>query len=354
MSVIRTKAVAALPLALLLIVEPAASQPISMADFMKNRVERFAVLKAEHPRQADEIAQIQQRTAAIIARLPPVSQSSRGAPSVTWRTSDAAVVIFDIPVGPRMAVVPAGEFTMGPQAAKGGKIGGGSLRRRVRIDHSFAAGLFPVVVGEFALFVEETGYKASASCITLEQGVLKLRSGRSWRNPEVTALPRDPVTCVSYADATAYAAWLSKKTGHQYRLMSEAEYEYVNRAGTDTAHWWGDGTGACTFSNSFDQDAPDFTGPPQRSACHDGQAKLAQVGVYKPNAFGLFDTAGNVESWVANCWHGDLIAYSASACKFRAVRGSSWVSSDLSSAHRTKAPANEAASYRGFRLARIL
>ena len=351
MRVIRTWALASIPLALTGIVAPAASQPISMADFVKNRVERFAVLKAQHPQQPEEIAQIQQRTAAIVAELPPVSQTLRDAPAVIWRTSDAAVVILDIPTAPRMVVVPAGEFTMGAHVVNGEAAGRTAMRRRVRIDHAFAVGMFPIVVGEFALFVEETGYQASASCITLEQGVLRRRSGRSWRNPQVTATPRDPVTCVSYADAAAYATWLSAKTGHQYRLLSEAEYEYVNRAGSGSAYWWGDGADAgCTFSNGFDLDAATWRGSPQRSTCHDGQAKVAQVGTYKPNAFGLFDTAGNVESWVADCWR----AVRARACNTRAVRGSSWISADLTTARRSKAPASEAASYRGFRLARIL
>jgi formylglycine-generating enzyme required for sulfatase activity len=351
MSGIRTKALATLPLALAIIAAPAASQPMTMTEFMKNRVERFAILKAQHPQQPEEIAQIQQRTAAIVAGLPPVSQRSLNTPSLVWRTTDAAVVILDIPVAPRMVVVPAGEFTMESLAARQEAPSRQAVRRRVRIDHAFAVGLFPIVVGEFASFVEETGYRASASCIILEQGVLKRRPGRSWRNPEVTALPRDPVTCVSYADGAAYAAWLSIKTGHQYRLMSEAEYEYINRAGTDTAYWWGDGTAEiCTLSNGFDQDAPAWAGAPQRSTCHDGQAKVAQVGSYKSNPFGLFDTAGNVDSWVAGCWR----AARAHTCDYRAVRGSSWISSDLTTRNRSTAPATEAASYRGFRLVRKL
>jgi formylglycine-generating enzyme required for sulfatase activity len=348
---IRTKALALLPLVLATIAVPVASQPMTMTEFVKNRIERFAILKAQHPQQPEEIAQIRQRTAAIIVGLPPVSQKSLNTPSLVWRTTDTAVIILDIPVAPRMVVVPAGEFTLGPQRAETGAPLRQAVRRRARIDHAFAAGLFPIVVGEFASFVEETGYRASASCITLEQGVLKRRSGRSWRNPEVTAWPRDPVTCVSYADAAAYAAWLSIKTGHLYRLMSEDEYEYINRAGTDTAFWWGDGTAEiCTMSNGFDQDAPAWAGAPQRSACHDGQAKVAQVGTYKPNPFGLFDTAGNVDSWVADCWR----AARAHTCDYRAVRGSSWISSDLTTRSRGKAPTPEAASYRGFRLARML
>ena len=333
--------------ALALIAVPVASEPISMPDFVKNRIERFAALKAEHPQQPTEIEQIKQRTAAIIAALPPVSQSAREAATVLWRTQNASVVIFDIPVAPRMVVVPAGEFTMGPQAGTGPSV----VRRRARIDYAFAVGMFPIVVGEFALFVEESGYKAARSCTTLEQGVLRLRRARDWRNPQVSATPRDPVTCVSQADAAAYASWLSHKTGHQYRLLSEAEYEYVNRAGTDSTYWWGDSAyAACTYTNGLDQDAAAMVGTLQRIACHDGHAAVAQVGSYKANAFGLFDTAGNVESWLADCWRG----MSTNACNVRPVRGSSWITADLTSARRVRAAGFDATSYRGFRLARDL
>ena len=344
---IRTGAWSALLPALALIAVPATGEPISMPDFVKNRIERFAALKAEHPQQPTEIEQIKQRTAAIVAALPPVSQSARAAATVLWRTQTAPVVIFDIPVAPRMVVVPAGEFTMGPQPGTGPA----AVRRRVRIDHAFAVGMFPVVVGEFALFVEDSGYQAAGSCITLEQSGLSLRKGRDWRNPQVSASPRDPVTCVSQADASAYASWLSRKTGQHYRLLSEAEYEYVNRAGTDSTYWWGDSADvACTYTNGLDQDATELTAATQRSACHDGQAAVAQVGSYKSNAFGLFDTAGNVESWVADCWRGAA----AHACTVRPVRGSSWITADLASARRSRAAGSEATSYRGFRLARDL
>ena len=344
---IRSMALSALPLAFAMIAGSATGEPISMPDFVKNRIERFAALKAEHPQQPAQIEQIKQRTAATIAALPPVSQSVRGAATVLWRTQIAPVVIFDIPVAPRMVVVPAGEFTMGPQAGTGPSV----VRHRIRIDHAFAVGMFPIVAGEFALFVEESGYKAAGSCITLEQGVLRLRQARDWRNPQVSATPRDPVTCVSQSDASAYANWLSHKTGQQYRLLSEAEYEYVNRAGTDSTYWWGDSAdAACTHTNGLDQDAPAMVGTPQRIACHDGHATVAQVGSYKANAFGLFDTAGNVESWLADCWRG----MSTNACNVRPVRGSSWITADLTSARRVRAASSEATSYRGFRLARDL
>ena len=155
--------------ALALAAVPTAAHAITMSEFVANRIERFGALKAANPQQPAQIEQIRQRTAVIVAALPPVSQKSLGSPSVVWRTIDTPVVIFDDPVAPRMVVVPAGEFTMGA-ADK-------SARHRVRIDHALAVGMFPIVVGEFALFVEATGYKAAASCVTFEDGAFKQRSG---------------------------------------------------------------------------------------------------------------------------------------------------------------------------------
>ena len=324
---------------------PAVGHAITMQEFVANRIERFGALKAANPQQPAQIEQIRQRTAAIVAALPPVSQVALDRPSVVWRTIDTPVVIFDDPVAPRMVVVPAGEYTMGSQPNER------PARRRVRIDHALAVGMFPIVVGEFALFIDATGYKPATSCVTFEDGAFKLRSGRDWRDPKVSATPRDPVTCVSWADASAYAAWLSSKTGQQYRLLTEAEYEYINRAGTDGAYRWGDNSArGCAFANGFDQDAVPWAGGPQRSACHDGHAQVAQVGMSKPNPFGLFDTAGNVTSWVADCRD----SHAHGVCKERTVRGGSWISTDLGSASFGKADAGEATSYRGFRLVRML
>lgn len=348
MSAAKTKIMRSL--ALLAAVTPAVAQAIDMSDFLKNRVERFAVLSAEHPNQPAEIEQIKAKTAEMVAAAAPRATSLDAAPLV-WKANDKPVVIFDLPVAPRMVVVPAGEFTMGAKAD----------RHRVRIAKPFAVSMFPIIYGEFAAFVTETGYKPAQSCTTLDDGAFKDRPGHGWQNPGVSATPRDPLTCVSYADATAYAAWLSKKSGHSYRLLTEAEYEYIGRAGTAATYSWGDDPKmACTFANGYDEDAPAFAGAPARIACHDGQATASQVGVLKPNGFGLFDTSGNVESWTADCWNSgrtgpaDGSAITAGNCRSHIVRGGSWRSGDLSVAGRRGAPVGQAASYRGFRLVRLL
>lgn len=104
-----------------------------------------------------------------------------------------------------------------------------------------------------------------------------------------------PIVGVSWDDATAYAVWLSKKTGHHYRLPSETEWEYAARAGSSSAYWWGNDPkrngevmACCRGCGS----ARDGTG-------------LYAVGHFKPNAFGLYDVHGNVWEWVADYYCDD-------------------------------------------------
>jgi len=323
-------------IALCAVVAPsAASSAITMKEFTDNRNERFGALKAGDPDQPARIEAAKAGTARMVAAAGPIGTVD--APSVIWRANDRPIVIFENPVAPRMVVIPAGEFTMGS----------GKARRRVRLTQPLAVGMFPVVVGEFALFVADTGYKAASSCVTIDGDTFRSMPDRDWRNPGVTATPRDPVTCVAYGDAIAYAAWLSKKTGHTYRLLTSAEYEYANRAGTTTAYWWGDDVNlACVNANGYDQDGLLWRGSPARIACHDGQATAAPVGKFKPNGFGLLDTSGNVESWTSEC--GDARCYT------HVVRGGSWRSDDLRAAGSDKAPGAQATSWRGFRLVRDL
>ncbi len=99
-----------------------------------------------------------------------------------------------------------------------------------------------------------------------------------------------PVINVSWDDAQTYVAWLSKMTGQTYRLLTEAEWEYAARAGTTTAYYWGDDIGKnnanCNGCGS-EWDAK----------------QTSPVGSFKPNAFGLYDMAGNVWQWVQDCYH---------------------------------------------------
>ena len=99
-----------------------------------------------------------------------------------------------------------------------------------------------------------------------------------------------PVVCVSWNDAAAYVHWLSQQTGKAYRLLSESEWEYVARAGTSTARYWGESaSGQCRYENGADA-STDFD---DRVHCNDGYAQTAPVGSYGANDFGLYDVLGN-------------------------------------------------------------
>ncbi len=99
-----------------------------------------------------------------------------------------------------------------------------------------------------------------------------------------------PVVSVSWGDAVAYTEWLSRETGHTYRLPSEAEWEFAARGGTTSSFWWG------------------FALEPERAVCFDcgtawDRRSPAPVGRFAANPFGLYDTTGNAMEWVADCYH---------------------------------------------------
>ena len=126
-----------------------------------------------------------------------------------------------------------------------------------------------------------------------------------------------PATEVSWHDAAAYAEWLSQKTGFNYRLPTEAEWEYAAKAGTDTDYFFGDSiekTANCAGCKT----AWDNIG-------------TAPVGSFPANALGLYDMHGNVWEWVQDCWidnyseHSDTqVAVETENCEQRVLRGGAW------------------------------
>ncbi|MCF6178164.1 MAG: formylglycine-generating enzyme family protein, partial [Geopsychrobacter sp.] len=109
---------------------------------------------------------------------------------------------------------------------------------------------------------------------------------------------QQPVVYVSWQDATAYAAWLSSKSGRKFRLPTEAEWEFAARAKTLTTHYWDSDSGdACVYANVGDKSAKKNWQSWSFHPCDDGYAASAPVGSFKPNAFGLYDMLGNVWEW---------------------------------------------------------
>jgi formylglycine-generating enzyme required for sulfatase activity/imidazolonepropionase-like amidohydrolase len=342
--------------------------PNVFSEWQKFRADRWGDLHVVKPGAAPgvvdaaAIAEIKAKTAAMIAAYKPAAGDAIDLPPVIWRTSEKPMILFDDPGAQRMIVIPAGEFTMGSPANEPGRRADEGPRRRVRIEHAFAVSLFPIVYGEYAWFISETGHRSAGACATLDDGVFKARSGRDWDHNGYSQTLRGPATCMDFNDATAYAAWVSKKTGHHYRLLSEAEYEYASRAGSGTAYPWGtDAAGACAYANGYDLDAPAIKGSGAPIACHDASPVVSELNKYKTNGFGLSDMAGNVAEWTQDCWSpsyrgapADGSANLHGNCAMRVLRGGSFASGDLRAASRDHAPVGQASVQHGFRVVREL
>ena len=161
-----------------------------------------------------------------------------------------------------------------------------------------------------------------------------------------------PVINVSWDDAVAYAAWLREQTGKPYRLPTEAEWEYAARGGTDKDYWWD--------SNAM---KPGMANCDGCGSNWDGE-QTAQVGSFKPNPHGVYDTAGTVWEWVQDCYHENYQGapkdgsawQDAVGCNLRVVRGGSWGHEprDVRSAARHRGLPDFRIPNLGFRLAQDL
>ena len=231
---------------------------------------------------------------------------------------------------PEMVVVPEGRFRMGDLSGAGGS--GEKPVHDVTIASPFAVGKYEVTFAEWDACV------AAGGCTHRPDDVFGW--GRGSR----------PVINVSWDDTQAYVRWLSRETGKPYRLLSEAEWEYVARAGSTTKYQWGDdvGTNKANCAKCGSQ--------------WDGKS-TAPVGSFAANAFGLFDTAGNVWEWVEDCSHdsyqgapNDGSAWAGRNCDRPVLRGGSWVDSPwfLRSANRFRYDSGSRIIFVGFRVARTL
>ena len=235
---------------------------------------------------------------------------------------------------------------------------------QVTIGQAFAVGKYEVTVGEYRRFVETIGYEGESGCSVWTGKQWEEEKGRSWRDPGYRQSERDPAVCVNWQDARAYAEWLSRQTGKAYRLLSEAEWEYVVRAGTTTARYWGEReTGQCRYENGADQTLKRHHGEWRVAACDDGHYRTTPVGSYQANSFGLYDMLGNVWEWVQDCWNesytgapSDGRAWDSGDCSRRILRGGSWGSEPraLRSAYRGSNTSDFRNYINGFRLARSL
>ena len=274
--------------------------------------------------------------------------------------------------GPEMVVIPHGAFRMGAPADEADSGDAERPVRAVRFDRGLAVSRTEVSVGDFRRFINATGYKTRAvrrgySVVYDERsGNMVRRSGVDWSSDYVgEPAPDDlPVVHVSAQDAVAYAEWLAGQTGRNYRLPSEAEFEYMLRAGSQARFPWGDGAppaGSGNFTGGGDRSPGGREWRNAFDGYSDGAWGPAPVASYAPNAFGLHDVAGNVSEWVADCWHdsyrrapSDGRAWINPGCRDKVVRGGSWASSPAQtrSAWRLGSPTTTTNARVGFRVVR--
>jgi formylglycine-generating enzyme required for sulfatase activity len=230
------------------------------------------------------------RVVAILLCLPGAALAAEAQPAAAPKPGE---VFRDCADCGEMVVVPAGDFDMGsadnPSEAP---------QHHVAIANPFAIGRREVAFAEWDLCVAAGACKYSPG----DHGW-----GRGAR----------PVIDVSWDDVKAFTAWLSQKTGHPYRLPSEAEWEYAARAGTTSPFWWGRDVGVGHAK------CEDCGGDPAR--------QTAPTGSFRPNAFGLYDTTGNAAEWVQDCWNATYrgapangSAWTAGDCSLRVLRGGSF------------------------------
>jgi formylglycine-generating enzyme required for sulfatase activity/Tol biopolymer transport system component len=253
-----------------------------------------------------------------------------------------------------MRVVPAGTFEMGSAPSEQPRSDDEGPQHRVTIAKPFAVGRYEVTRGEFAKFVAATGRETGDVCNSIIDGAWRAQKGVTWRAPGFSQNDDEPVVCVSWHEARAFADWLRQSTGKPYRLLSESEWEYVARAGQpvrlvtrDDANY---GIKECCGPKAEGKDRWLYTAP---------------VGSFSANAFGMHDMRGNVWEWVEDCYHesydgapadGSPRTSGCSMADHRGVRGGGWGDDVpfLRPAYRLRALTENRYFTLGFRVARDL
>ena len=303
--------------------------------------------------------------------------------------SDSAMVsgqVFrDCPSCPEMIVVPGGVFIMGSPESEVERLQflvdeegeihiwaiGGVEVEGTREFEEIPEGLRPVepegpqryvtIARPFAVAVNEVTFSEWDACAGA--------GGCSGMIPDNEGWGRGtrPVINVSWEDAQGYAEWLSRETRAQYRLPSEAEWEYAARAATESARFWGEGHSAqCRYANGAD--SVFFRERSERRAwddaqCSDGYAETAPVRSFEGNAFGLHDMLGNVSEWTQDCWNERYVsapvdgsAWLSGDCSRRVTRGGSWINrpGNLRTANRYPFAAEIRDPTVGFRVVRVM
>lgn len=327
--------------------EPGASEPDGLAgnppaddDF----IGRLAwATSADNPDEAIRKAVGPEAVAAAAAAELIIAEASPGDMDAALAQADAARAgvaagFRDCAFCPLMTPVSAGRFALGSPAGQAARSLDEYVRTDVTIERPFAIGAYEVTFAQWDACVADGG------CRGYEPS--DLGWGRGQR----------PVVNVSFEDATAFAEWLSRKTGHAYRLPSEAEWEYAARADAPGPFAFGEGlsTRLANYHGAYPYDGPKGV----------YRKQTLPVGAFEANGFGLYDVHGNVWEWTADCWkRGALVeapgqspvnAAEGGDCRKRVVKGGAWNSGGwrLRAAHRQPTPATGRNYATGFRVVR--
>ena len=226
--------------------------------------------------------------------------------------------VIDCDYCPPLTIVRPGSFVMGAPAGETNREEDEGPLHEVTIPNGLAVGKFEVTFREWQACVEDGGCR-------------RRPGDESWGRFD------RPVIDVNWSDAQRYLEWLSEETSFEYRLLTEAEWEYAARAGVSASRYWGGGASpACEYANVADDAARSSEGLrwPQTwrfSDCNDGFDATAPAGSFSPNGFGLHDVLGNVWEWTQDCWNdryvqapNDGSAWETGDCGRRVVRGGAW------------------------------
>ena len=295
--------------------------------------------------------------------------------------SEAGETLRDCAECPEMVIVPAGDFMMGSPAGEPGRYEEEGPQRRVHIGQ-LAVGKFHVTRGQWAAFVAATKRETIGGCAW--SGLPSANQDQpdpsaSWRD---FGFPQDdshPAACLTFNDAQDYARWLSERTGHHYRLLSEAEWEYAARAGSTAPYSWGSSASHEFANYGADECCSSL------ATGRDQWVNSSPVGSFPPNAFGLYDMNGNIMQWVQDCFaasyaglptngsayeevqalsfSGEMsVLNGTTTCSYRMLRGGDWNNPPdmIRSAARNFGPPpggsleDYKSSGTGFRVARVL
>jgi formylglycine-generating enzyme required for sulfatase activity len=256
---------------------------------------------------------------------------------------------------PEMVLLPADAFVMGsPKEELGGHEG---PLLRVEFAHPFAVSRYAITRGEFAIFANNTNYNTDGGASIWTSFGAKYDAKSSWRRPGIIQHDNHPAVCVSWEDARAYVMWLSEVTGQTYRLLSEAEWEYMARAKSMMPFWWG---ASVTPAQANYNCTETYEGG---GVAGEWRKSTVPVNTFEPNPWGVYNVHGNVWEWCEDVWHYSYTGAPVDGSAWteggepnrHVVRGGAWSSSprSLRSASRFWFTANLRLNYVGIRVARI-